>query len=81
MSLAIPCLVPRRGGGFVARNEQWAKGKLSHSSELPYFITIVDALYLTCMFIFITIYNITGSRFIYLKKIEITITKSKIDKH
>ncbi|KAL3534670.1 hypothetical protein ACH5RR_003131 [Cinchona calisaya] len=39
MPLAMPCLVPRHGGGSVARHEHRAKGRLSNSSEPPYFIT------------------------------------------
>ncbi|PHT51008.1 hypothetical protein CQW23_10755 [Capsicum baccatum] len=40
MPLAMPCLVPlpRHGGGFVARHEHRAKGRLSNSSEPPYLI-------------------------------------------
>nr|GLL46821.1 hypothetical protein CFOL_v3_28611 [Ipomoea trifida] len=36
MPLAMPCLVPRHGGGSVARHEHRAKGRLSNSSEPPY---------------------------------------------
>nr|GME06063.1 NADH dehydrogenase [ubiquinone] iron-sulfur protein 2 [Ipomoea batatas] len=39
MPLAMPCLVPRHGGGSVARHEHRAKGRLSNSSEPPYLIT------------------------------------------
>lgn len=36
MPLAMPCSVPRQGGGSVARHEHRAKGRLSKSSEPPY---------------------------------------------
>nr|KAJ0200096.1 hypothetical protein LSAT_V11C600323900 [Lactuca sativa] len=36
---AMPCLVPRHGGGSVARHEHRAKGRLSNSSEPPYLTT------------------------------------------
>ncbi|CAL0330189.1 unnamed protein product [Lupinus luteus] len=39
MPLAMPCLVPRHGGGPVARHEHRAKGRLSNSSEPPYLTT------------------------------------------
>nr|GFA95899.1 hypothetical protein [Tanacetum cinerariifolium] len=39
MPLAMPCLVPRHGGGSVARHEHRAKGRLSNSSEPPYLTT------------------------------------------
>ncbi|GLU24474.1 hypothetical protein SLE2022_404050 [Rubroshorea leprosula] len=39
MPLAMPCLVPRRGGDSVARHEHRAKGRLSNSSEPPYLTT------------------------------------------
>ncbi|KAL3513073.1 hypothetical protein ACH5RR_025790 [Cinchona calisaya] len=36
--LAMPYLVPQHGGGSLAHHEHWAKGRLSSSSELSYFI-------------------------------------------
>ncbi|KAL9409187.1 hypothetical protein AB3S75_047551 [Citrus x aurantiifolia] len=39
MPLAMPCLVPRHGGGSVARHKHRAKGRLSNSSEPPYLTT------------------------------------------
>ncbi|GAV85173.1 LOW QUALITY PROTEIN: hypothetical protein CFOL_v3_28611, partial [Cephalotus follicularis] len=39
MPLAMPCLVPRYGGGSVARHEHRAQGRLSNSSEPPYLTT------------------------------------------
>ncbi|TYK08579.1 hypothetical protein E5676_scaffold79316G00010 [Cucumis melo var. makuwa] len=39
MPLAMPCLVPRHGGGSVARHEHRAKGRFFYSSEPPYLTT------------------------------------------
>lgn len=36
MPLAMPCSVPPHGGGYVARHEHRAKGRLSNSSFPPY---------------------------------------------
>lgn len=35
MPLAMPCLVPRHGGGSVARHEHRAKGRLSTQANRP----------------------------------------------
>ena len=40
LSLAMPCLVPRHGGGSIACHEHRAKGWLSSSSEPPVLTTI-----------------------------------------
>ncbi|EEF45748.1 conserved hypothetical protein [Ricinus communis] len=39
MPLAMPYLVPRHGGGSVARHQHRAKGRWSNSSKLPYLTT------------------------------------------